>query len=754
MTSHIKFKIKKIVYPQSPIEEITGKFSVVGCDLIIQTAGAPVELNKFGNLSVVFRVTPPISFSKEYEADVKEETNKYGKSYLVTKLYDKKVSSFTQEDKDKFLLSCLTEKQYNALKSVYEDPFVLLQKRDYESLAKCKGVGEATAKRLCEKYDKQINYAEFIIELQDYNLTQSTMQRLLNTYGSAHTAIQKIKENVYILADEVDGIGFLKADALALKAGMKPNSTERLDAYIKFFLYSQAQNGLSWCEPRAVFENVQSVFHTTFSQQLIGEAFHRLQDKSILNWTEDKSKIYLNYFYNLEQNIATEFERINTAKTFSIPEQIMQQSFDMFKQEIGYDLTEEQKTAVNNILNNNVSLLVGGAGTGKSSTIKVLVTALKLMGFQTACATLSGKASARIQEATGFEGKTIHRLLKYKPEQGFMHNEHNLLWYDMIIIDESSFVGGELFLALLKAIRNGSKLLLVGDSGQLPSIGVSNVFFDVIKSHKYSVNILNTIHRQAMKSGIITTSKLIREHKQITPLGWTGVKTLGELQDFTIDLYDDRCLGLPKLKRWYASFCKDLKDCEYTQVVLPMKNKGEVNVYEVNRMIQQKYNPHEEGKPEYSYTRNNLPITIRLNDRVINKQNSYEAPLAFPNETQKTEQVFNGFCGRVIDIKPNYYIIKFDLIDEPIKYDNNTIHNVELGYAITAASSQGSEYKNAIVVIDFSSYIMNCSELVYTAITRAKEKCVLMAESNALREAIRTSHTIHKQTFLTEMLIK
>ena len=752
MTSHIKFKIKKIVYPQSPIEEITGKFSVVGCDLITQTAGEPVLNNKFGNLSIVFKVTPPISFAKEYEADVKHEQGKYGDSYVVVKLYEKRISSFSQEDKDKFLLSCLTQKQYESLKSVYEDPFILLQKRDYESLAKCKGVGETTAKRLCEKYDKQLNYAEFIVELQDYNLTQSTMQRLLDTYGSAEVAIRKIKENVYILADEVDGIGFIKADALALKAGMKPNSTERLDAYIKFFLYSQAQNGLSWYEPKAVFDNISSVFGNTFSKQTIGEAFNRLKEKNILDWTEDKSRIFLIYFYKLEKSIGFHLERIGNAPCFTIPEELLEESFEKCKQEIGYDLTDEQKWSAKNILTNNISLLVGGGGTGKTTLIKVITDTLQKEGKSVACATLSGKASAQIQEATGFSGKTIHRLLKYNPQVGFVHNETNPLPYDMIVIDESSFIGGELFLSLLKAIKNGTKLLLVGDSGQLPSIGVANVFFDIIKSRKFNVNILNKIHRQAMKSGIITTSKMIREHKQITPLGWTGIETLGELQDFTIDLYDDRCLGIPKLKRWYSSFCNELKDCKNTQVVLPMKNKGEVNVYEVNQLIQQKYNPHNNMIPEYSYTRNNLPVTIRLNDRVINKQNWYEAPLAFPTNGKNTEQVFNGFCGTVIEIKPNRYIIKFDLIDEPIKFDNNTIHNIELAYAITAASSQGSEYDNVIVLIDYSSYIMNCSELVYTAITRAKKRCILLAESNALREAIRTSHTIHKQTFLTEML--
>ena len=757
----VKFRVHKILYPRNGDIQL-GDFSIVSCLPI----GFYPELkyNSYGNFVVQCNNSPVFNVIDIYDAVIEEFNHpKYGTSYKIVTM-DLDNFELTEDGKRLFLKQILSPTQYESLVSHFDDPFAVIANEDIDELCSCKGIGRRTAERLVTKYHNNYKYAKIMAELADFDLSVKMIDRLLLTYLDSDTVIARVKENPYILANEVNGIGFKKADAIALKGGLPLNSAHRLRAYMIFFLESQAQEGNSWVAPTIFAGSIEDNLHAYFTDEAIRQMMYELYNEVIICWDITKTKIALTKYYKLELYIARELQRINGGVSDLDRDKDREKEIvTMSEQELGFEFTDEQLQSVDNILDHQISLLIAKSGSGKTTLIKLITNILQYYHKSVRIATLSGKASARIEEATGYQGSTIHRLLKYNPEtEAFDYNKDNPLPYDVIIIDECSFLGGELFYSLVQAIKKGSKLLLVGDDKQIPAIGVSNIFFDIINSKKFNLNVLTKIHRQAQKSGIITEADKIRNGRQITRTGWTGKEVRGELQDFILDVYNDRCIGNLKIMEYYRQFCHSLEDTVNTIVVLPMKNRGEVNTFETNIAIQEEYNPHRDDKAEITVKKGGKPITYRVGDRVLNCVNNYKAVVYTPSTnnflewdedaTPRETELFNGFCGTILAVQDRKLIIKFDLIDEPIVVSGQDIQNLDLGYAITVHKMQGSEVPNVIMLIDYSSYIMNCRELIYTGVTRAKKKCVLLAEANALIGAIKTTQTINKQTFLLDIL--
>ena len=761
----VQFKVNKILYPHDGQIQLGG-FSIVSCAPYGDSLLNPnLVLNKYRNFVINCYNSPIFNFFDTYTAVVeKVDHPKYGLTYRVVSM-DMDNYELTDNGKLMFLKEVLSPNQYATLTAYFDSPFDIIANEDIDALCECKGIGRKTAERLIQKYHSNYKYAKIMVELSEFELSVKMIEKLLETYLTSETVIAKVKENPYILTNDVNGIGFKKADAIALRGGLPPNSSKRLKAFMIFLLESQAQEGNSWISPTVFAGSIEDNLHTYFTDEAIRQQMYELYDEGIICWDNKKTKIALTKYYLLEKLIYENIIRIDKSLNDLIREpEEEKRILAEAEKELGFEFTDEQIQSVSNILNNQVSLLIAKSGSGKTTLIKLITKILHYYNKSVRIATLSGKASARIEEATGYAGSTIHRLLKYDPEKdSFVYNKNNPLPYDVIIIDECSFLGGELFYSLVQAIHNGAKLLLVGDDKQIPAIGVSNVFYDIINSHKFNTNILTKIHRQAQKSGIITEADKIRNGVQITRNGWTGIETRGELQDFTLDIYNERCIGNLKIMEYYRQFCSNLEDTVNTIVVLAMKNRGEVNTYEVNQAIQEEYNPYNANKPEITIKKNGKDIIFRKGDRVINCVNNYKATVYNPNQSDfmsweddepdpEETELFNGFCGTIVDIIKKKLIIKFDLIDEPIELSGQEIHNLDLGYAITVHKMQGSEVPNVIMLIDFSSYIMNCRELIYTGITRAKKKCVLLAEANALAQAIKVTQTVNKQTFLLDIL--
>ena len=365
-----------------------------------------------------------------------------------------------------------------------------------------------------------------------------------------------------------------------------------------------------------------------------------------------------------------------------------------------------------------------------------------------ACA-LSGKASVRIKEATGLEASTIHKTLRYV-DGDFVYNENNQLECDCFLIDESTMVNGTLFLSTLKAIPTGATVIMCGDIKQLTPIGNCQVFYDILKYSNVQIIELTKPHRQALKSGIITTSLNISKQEQILSSFDYGTKIFGELQDMIVKIQDSNITIFNEIIKSFIEEYNTNKDIIETQIVLAVKSRGQVSCYNVNQEIQKIVNPinennlcievfsHSVGKEKYYYK-------IQVGDKVINIKNNYHALNLDGNETS----VFNGNIGIVKKITDNECIIDFIGIGEII-FEKKNWSNLELAYALTCHKVQGSGFNSVIVGLDTNSYLMNCSEWLYTAITRAKKKCILISTNNTIRNTIKQKETKKKQTFLGE----
>ena len=393
-------------------------------------------------------------------------------------------------------------------------------------------------------------------------------------------------------------------------------------------------------------------------------------------------------------------------------------------------------------MENNVSIIRGFAGTGKSSSVAGLLSCLEGEYYSFAQSALSGKASVNLSDITGQDGYTIHRLLKYQPQKGFVHNADNPLHYNMIILDEASMVDASLFLSLLEAIPTGSKLVMLGDTNQLESIGIGNIMKDIIDSEILPCVTFDKIHRQGAKSGIIPFSIGVAEAKCQYKDSWVGEEILGELQDLKVIGFScEKGKTKPSVDliiREFKEMYQECKDISQVGVVLPTKSNG-TSCYKVNQLIQDIVLPKRRRGDGIELGIGKETYTIYKGDKVINLKNNYKTE---PN-------IFNGNMGEVIsvDVEEKTIVVDFYNIGE-VTLDGDDLKAIDLGYAITTHKSQGSGIPYLIYCVDYSHFTMLNREQVYTGISRAKKRASFVFETKALNKAIRTSNIKYKRTFL------
>lgn len=672
---------------------------------------------------------------------------KWGDQYNITSLFY--AITFDSEDKvgqKKFLLSIFTPLQVKCMYEVLDDPFMTLKNKDAKSLVKVKNCGMKTAVRWIDKFDKNYFMIKIFTELEEYNLTNNMVERLINRYKSPELVIEKVKNNPYILCTEVDGIGWIKADKIALDGGMGFYSPERVSAFIKYYLKNSAEDGRSWVTSDELLGAIIENLGEEIPNEAISEGIHFIE--SALWWNEDKTKIGLKKYRILSDKIAKELIRIRDAET-EITYGDWENDIRKLEQAQGWEFTAEQKDGVQTALSNNIALILGLAGTGKSTLVRALLEVLK--GYDYVQCALSGRAAARMSEITGKEGMTIHRLLGFptgKPEHGcYWYHEDEPLPYDIYIVDEISMVGAELFLSLLRAIPSGSKLIFLGDPGQLESIGCGNVAYDMMKSPEVPTVMLTKIHRQAEKSAIITESRKVRDGQQIVPKDWAGEETRGELQDLTLVCYQDISNTYYEvMKAFSILMATEGFDIIENQIITPVKSKGASCTQVLNNAIQELCNPASENKKEETVYSKGATYIIREGDKVINTENNYNTE---PN-------IFNGNIGIVKEFTFNEegeYVMVIDFMGiGQVELEKKYWKGIELGYAITVHRMQGSQFDNIIFALDFSAYALLSRELLYTGITRAKKKIKIVAQTGALRMATAKEGVSKKQTHLQQSL--
>lgn len=746
MESKNKKEIIKLTCSVERIRFYRDQFGIIVCSIDKIKEGTP-RLDNDGTL--IFKGTMPkpiMGNSYNITAEYVEDP-KWGGQYNIICMF----SAITFKEGDdqgqkKFLQSIFTPLQIENMYEALSDPFLVLREENISELVKVRGCGLDTAIRWVNKFKSNFYLGKIYTELAHFNLTNNMIKKLMGRYLSPDVVIEKVKSNPYVLCNEVKGIGWKTADKIALDGGIGIYSSQRIGAYIIYYLDKCGDNGNSWITPDELMGAILDEIGDDTPDLNITQAIQDLGKK--LWWNTEKTKIGLRKYYDLEYKIAEELIRLRDAQSL-IKYDKWEDTIKYMEFRQGWNFTDEQKAGIATGLKNNITVITGSGGTGKSSLVAGILEVLKKYSFAQ-CA-LSGRAASRLSEITGTEGYTIHRLLGYpkgdKEKQGFSYHDDNPLSQDIIIIDEISMIDGFLFYNLLRAIKSGAKVFLLGDPGQLESIGCASVAFDMIHSNEIPTVTLTQIHRQAAKSAIITESCKVRNGEQLIDKDWVGTETRGELQDLTLNCYSDASNTYYEIMKTFAidMAAEDFHILD-TQIIVPIKNRGSACTYELNNAIQELYNPEDHNKHAATIHSQGKTYLLREGDKVINTVNNYKTdPL-----------IYNGNIGIIKEFGINeddeeIMVIDFVGIGEVVllrEYWNS----IELAYAITTHKSQGSEFHHVIFGIDFSSYALLSREMVYTGITRAKRKCTLVAQSGSLRMAVSKAGVNYKQTHLQQCL--
>lgn len=766
----LKFEcaLDRIIYPKYSKKVQSGDFAIFSMRI---TKWIDNKIDEIETIKLK-GTTCTLEYGTTYKVFCKlAETHEiYGDTYGL--IYISKCIDISSKDKQKeFLKNVLNENLVEKLFDEYDDVIKLLENRDVKSLMKIKGIGNQVALRMIDEYEESKDYSSIYMELGQLGFTHTFIKKLVDLYKSPDTVIDIVKNNPYDLL-RVDGIGFKKADEVACKVGITQYDVRRIKGFLLYYLNDQGEAGRSYLN----YQDLMKVLYDTLGfvpEEIINATAKQMIDNKDVVVLDNGSKIALKKFYDLEKNIMNELFRLqiglvkvvenDSNKVNSIHDDYIPRSFNIgnwetitenVEEKQGFMFTDEQRAAIKLSLDNHVMALTGGAGVGKTSTANGICSLYS--GYSILACALSGKASVRITEATGLPASTIHRALGY-PNGEFMFNKENKLAVDIVLIDEATMINGTLFLSLLEAIPTGAKVIIMGDVQQLTPIGNCQVFADILDSNVLPIVKLSKPHRQALRSGIIPTSIKIANQEQIFDGNYTGNAIIGELEDMELDISgkgNDESISDKIIKHFQIELEK-FHDIMEVQICVPMRLRGELSCYNLNSKIQSIYNPKLSNCNEieiFLEKKNDeaKKYIIRVGDKVINTKNNYKCI----NLEGDTTPVFNGNMGIVKEIEKNgMCTIDFIGIGEVI-FTKSDCKNLELGYACTVHKLQGSGFCSTIVGLDNSSYIMNNSELLYTAITRAKKYCVLIANNYAVVKSIQTKEVKTKQTFLKDMLLE
>ena len=684
---------------------------------------------------------------------VKEYNEKYN-SIQYAVVYSQEIREFKTEQQVKdFLLMFISHRQIDALYKVHSNPLEVIDARNVDLLCEASGIGKATAERIIARYEACKDYGPTYGELGKLGITKNMIDKLIEHFKSADTVLHYVKNDPYILADEITGIGFRKADEIALNNGVHRHDVKRVRAFIIYSLNEIANSyGSTYVYYDALMHRIDETLGKDTPQDVIDNAIDELIEKGIL-WCMDttyedgtvETKLALMKFYKIEERIAKHLQRLISAPNkVSLTSEQIDSSIKAQEAKQGWNYTDTQKYGVKVIADNNVVIIRGYGGTGKSSTVAGLLACLD-DDYQFVQCALSGKASQNLVDITGEEGYTIHRLLGYNPKQGFTYNKDNPLETDMVILDEGSMVDIALAAKLLEAIPSGAKLVILGDSNQLECIGGGNFFLDVIDSEVVPVVTFDKIHRQGAKSGIIPFSIDVANGNCKYKQNWQGEEVLGELQDlkmigFTHEEGNDTRPSIDLIMREYKEMYSECKDISQITVALPTNTRGTCTQV-VNKLIQDFVQPKRRRGIGMEIGLGSNKIEVYRGDRVIVLRNNYEL------------DIYNGNVGEVTKIDKDEGILTVDIYGKgSVEISGEALDFLDLGYAISTHKLQGSTIPYLIYCVDYTHYVMLCKEQIYTGITRAKKRASFIFETKALAYGIKTSKVKHKQTFLYHFL--
>ena len=666
------------------------------------------------------------------------ENPRYGEQFKVS-AYEETMPSTKEGIKD-FLSSGtikgVGKKTAAAIVAKFgEDTFDIIENHP-ERLREVSGIGDKVAARIAEAFALHREFARVSMTLQQYGITALQTMKLYEVYGA--DTVETVLENPYRLTDEVFGIGFKKADAIAAKIGIAPDDSFRIRSGIRFTLSWFANEGHTYlpeemlCEKAGILlEQPRELIASHLEQMAFFGDVH-------IDLVEGQRVVYLTAFFMAEQNVAGKIRSLVNADLKPIqgqPEVLIERT----ERSIGIPFSEQQKSAVMNCLGEGVSVITGGPGTGKTTIINAIINIFEDSGLKTAIAAPTGRAAKRITETSGHAASTIHRLLEYSfYEDGggtFGRNAENPLECDAIIVDEASMIDLMLMNGLVNAILPGSRFIIVGDDDQLPSVGAGNVLRDIIASEYVHCTKLKTIFRQAGESMIVVNAHRINrgeypdcnaKDKDFFLLRRKGEKEM-------LQTIKELCLS--RLPGYYADLVAGgLQPVRDIQVLTPVR-KGTLGCLNLNKELQEILNPQtfdEFGEPEKAEKTYGDKL-FREGDKVMQIRNNYELQWKNREDFTDGEGIFNGDVGfiQTIDTEFNEMSVVFDDV-RFVKYTFSQLDELELAYAITIHKSQGSEFPIVVMPMSWFPPVLATRNLLYTGVTRGKQIVVLVGSEDKM----------------------
>lgn len=598
-----------------------------------------------------------------------------------------------------------------------------------ERLAQVRGISAKKAAAIGESYSQLSSLRELMLFLEAHGVSSGYAARLQAAYGD--TAITRIKENPYSLATDITGIGFKTADRIAMAMGMEHDCEERLRAGIAYALTQAAGVGHT-CVPEELLVR-ETARALAVDSKMVQDTFSKLMEQDMLRTEEmgGMRLVYPEYLYTAEVQTA---QRLLMLRDQAKP--VTRVNADdvitSWEGDAGITLAEAQRQAIYASLEHGVFVLTGGPGTGKTTVVKGILNVLEQAGCRILLAAPTGRAARRLADSAGHPAVTVHRLLEYQPTGDGLHfgkDDSDPLDAEAIIIDEASMLDINLTYHLLKAVPGGCRLIFVGDVDQLPSVGAGSVLKDMIRSGKMPVVRLENVFRQAEVSPIVRNAHKINRGQMPDFLAGAG-------SEFALQEFINEQDAAEFVARTYAELTSG-GDWRSVQVLTPM-HKNPCGVQNLNKLLQQYINPPSATKPEVNIPGN----VLRVGDKVMQIRNNYE------------KDVFNGDIGRVSRIDGKNVTVSFPERPEGnyVTYAQGEVEELQLAYAMSVHKSQGSEYPCVILLMVQSHYIMLQRNLLYTAVTRAKEKVLIVGSKNAVRTAVENDKTKRRYSLLAERL--
>ena len=609
-------------------------------------------------------------------------------------------------------------------------------------LMRVEGIGRKRVELIKEAWEAQREVKNVMLFLQSHNVSTSHAAKIYKTYEN--DSIPIVSENPYRLADDIYGIGFKTADTIAQQLGVEAESPHRVNAGMKYVLSQKSDDGhlflyrqdlIAACEEilKVSTDAIENGITTLAAEEeiIIEEAGADTegQDQDSDQVGCEQEAIYLAPFYYAEIGITNAFARLLRKGGVQHPPQFLEESIDTLEKQMGMRFASNQREAIRAAITSRAMILTGGPGTGKTTTIIGIIRLFEQLSQRIVLAAPTGRAAKRLSETTGREAKTIHRLLEFSPEaMGFKRNQENPLEADVVIIDEMSMVDCVLMNSLMKAVPRDAAVIMVGDVDQLPSVGAGNVLKDLINSQMITVVKLTEIFRQAQQSMIVTNAHRINRG-EFPKLSGPRDRNFFFIEETEPLEVTKRILELVKtrLPKHYGYHPMD-----DIQVLCPMR-RSTVGSENLNKELQETLNA---GSTDYVRGGRGF----RVEDKVMQVRNNYDY------------DVFNGDIGRITKSDPVEKLLTITFPDKVVNYDMADLNELVLAYATTIHKAQGSEYPAVVMPLSTQHYMMLQRNLLYTAITRAKELVVIVGSKEALGISIRNNKVAERNSYLAERL--